>query len=113
MAPISSNAQDSDDPIASSASASLLDTSDETALNMKSTHRIPDLSSIELPKTYGFEDDVDDKKADWGRQLWRLLRAKLEFDRPRLLRDSDESEFVVPVLSIHAASVAYERLGVG
>jgi 5-methylcytosine-specific restriction endonuclease McrA len=53
-----------------------------------------DLSAINLERTYSFADDVDDKKADWGLQLWRLLRSKLEFERPRLLRDNGESEFV-------------------
>jgi hypothetical protein len=61
---------------------------------MTATNPKPDLSSIELVRTYRFSDDADDKMADWGRQLWRLLRAKLEFDHPRLLRDNGEGEFI-------------------
>lgn len=61
---------------------------------MSATDSVPDLSDIELARTYSFVDDVPDKKADWGRQLWRLLRSKLEFERPRLLRDNGESEFI-------------------
>jgi hypothetical protein len=62
---------------------------------MTATSTPPDLTAIKLPRTYRFNDDEHDKMADWGLQLWRLLRAKLEFNRPRLLRDSDETEFII------------------
>ena len=55
---------------------------------------LPDLSGITLERTYKFSDEELEKMHAWGHQLWRLLRANLVFEPPRLLRNGDETEFI-------------------
>jgi 5-methylcytosine-specific restriction endonuclease McrA len=63
---------------------------------------LKDMTIIDLSKTYSFRDDANEKMEDWGRHLWRLLRANLEFETPKLFRNSDDFEYLAERLTNYA-----------
>lgn len=66
---------------------------------------------VDLPRTYAFWDDVDEKKEDWGPRLWSLISSTVDFDPPVVLVDRDAYGFVRDrmVSFIHARLVTRAR----
>jgi HNH endonuclease len=57
------------------------------------------LTSIELSRTYRFDDPVEEKKAEWGLLLWRLLRNELPEELSTPLRDTAGSAYILERLT--------------
>lgn len=68
-------------------------------------------SNIILDRTYAFWDDAEEKKEDWGPQLWSLIGSVIEFEPPVILVDREAYGFVRDrmISYIHARLVTRAR----
>lgn len=66
---------------------------------------------IDLPRTYAFWDNAEEKKEDWGPRLWSLISSTVDFEPPIVLVDREAYGFVRDrmISYIHARLVTRAR----
>lgn len=71
---------------------------------MSQAATFPDLSTVEPVKQYWFNDNSVEKKEEWGRQLWRLLRPVMHVNPPEGFRSADDLAFISERLTNYVLS---------